>query len=64
MCIKLAMAATAAEGISKAFERICVDLRTMKIVGKHGFPAVPPSVRLWVWDNQLAEARAALVLQD
>jgi endonuclease YncB( thermonuclease family) len=64
MCIKLAMAVTAAEGISKAFERICVDLRTMKIVGKHGFPAVPPSVRLWVWDNQLAEARAALGLQD
>jgi endonuclease YncB( thermonuclease family) len=64
MCIKLAMADTAAEGLSKAFERICVDLRTLKIVGKHGFPAVPPSVRLWVWEDELADARVAMGLQD
>ncbi len=64
MCIKLAMAPTAAEGLSKAFERICVDLRTLKIVGKHGFPAVPPSVRLWVWEDDLPEARVAMGLQN
>jgi endonuclease YncB( thermonuclease family) len=64
MCIKLAMAATGAEGIADAFERVCVDLRTLRIVGKFGFPAVPPSLRLWVWEDDLAEARVALGLQD
>jgi endonuclease YncB( thermonuclease family) len=63
MCIKLAQADDAAEGLAKAFERVCVDLRTLRIVGKHGFPAVPPSLRLWVWEDDLAEARAALGLQ-
>jgi endonuclease YncB( thermonuclease family) len=64
MCIKLAMADTAADGLDKAFERICVDLRTLQIVGKHGFPALPPSLRLWVWEDHLPEARAELGLQD
>jgi endonuclease YncB( thermonuclease family) len=63
MCIKLAKAATADEGLADAFERICVDLRTLRIVGKYGFPAVPPSLRLWVWEDDLTEARAALDLQ-
>lgn len=64
MCIKLAMADTGAEGIADAFERVCVDLRTLRIVGKFGFPAVPPSLRLWVWQDDMAEARVALGLQD
>lgn len=64
MCIKLAMADNAAEGISKAFERICVDLRTLQIVGQYGFPAVPPSVRLWVWEGELAQATAELGLHN
>ena len=64
MCIKLAAAPTAAEGLSKAFERVCVNLRTLKIVGKHGFPAVPPSLRLWVWEDDLPEARTTLGLHD
>lgn len=63
MCVKLAKAATADGGIADAFERICVDLRTLRIVGKYGFPAVPPSLRLWVWQGDLAEARVALDLQ-
>jgi endonuclease YncB( thermonuclease family) len=62
MCIKLAKAVTPEEGLDDAFERICVDLRTLRIVGKYGFPAVPPSLRLWVWEDDLAEARAALGL--
>jgi endonuclease YncB( thermonuclease family) len=64
MCIKLAAAPNANKGIGDAFQRICVDLRTLTIVGKFGFPAVPPSVRLWVWEADLPEARAALALQD
>ena len=62
MCIKLAAAATAAEGLDGAFQRVCVDLRTLQIVGKHGFPAVPPSLRLWVWEQDVAAATAALGL--
>lgn len=64
MCIKLAAAANANDGMSEAFQRICIDLRTLQIVGKHGFPAVPPSVRLWVWEADLPEARAVLALHD
>jgi endonuclease YncB( thermonuclease family) len=64
MCIKLAAAPDADEGIKDAFQRVCVDLRNLKIVGKFGFPAVPPSLRLWVWETDLPEARNALALQD
>ena len=64
MCIKLAMADNAAEGLADAFQRICVDVRTLQIVGKHGFPAVPPSLRMWIWEKDLVEATAALGLQN
>ena len=40
MCIKLATAPTAAAGFPKAFERICVDLQTLRIVGNLERPAV------------------------
>jgi hypothetical protein len=63
-CIKLASAATPAKGVADAFQRVCVDLRTLKIVGKFGFPPVPPGLRLWVWEDALAEARATLGLHD
>jgi endonuclease YncB( thermonuclease family) len=62
MCIKLAAAATAAEGLDGAFQRVCVDLRTLQIVDKHGFPAVPPSLRLWVWEQDVTAATTALGL--
>ena len=64
MCIKLAAAANAAEGIAEAFQRVCVDLRNLQIVGIFGFPAVPPSLRLWVWQQELAAATAALGLHN
>lgn len=64
MCIKLAMADNAADGLADAFQRICVDMRTLQIVGKHGFPEVPPSLRMWVWEKDLVEATAALGLQN
>ena len=64
MCIKLAAAPNADKGISDAFQRVCVDLRTLKIVGKFGFPAVPPSLRLWVWEADVPEARTELALVD
>jgi endonuclease YncB( thermonuclease family) len=62
MCIKLALAKTAPKGIADAFQRACVDLRTLKVVGKFGFADVPPPYRLWVWQEDLQEAISALGL--
>jgi len=64
MCIKLAAASAGDEGVAEAFQRTCIDLRTLKIVGAFGFPAVPPSLRLWVWNDELEDAQAALGLLD
>lgn len=64
LCIKLATADTATEGLSGAFQRICVDLRTMQNVGMFGFPAVPPSLRLWVWGADVPQATAELGLRN
>jgi len=61
-CIKLGTARTAASGLSSAFQRICVDLRSLKIVGKYGFHTVPPSYRLWVWEEDLDKAQKDLGL--
>jgi endonuclease YncB( thermonuclease family) len=62
MCIKLAAAATAQDGIDAAFQRHCVDLRTLQNVGLFGFPAVPPPYRLWIWTADVADATTALGL--
>jgi endonuclease YncB( thermonuclease family) len=61
-CIKLGVAATAEEGIKQAFQRVCVDLRSLQIVGKFGYHAVPPPYRLWIWEEDLAEATTRLQL--
>lgn len=64
MCIKLAAdnGATAQKLIGDAFQRICVDLRNKKIVGKFGFGDVPPPYRLWIWERDLAKAKQELGL--
>lgn len=62
MCVKLAQAKTPAQGLARAFERSCVDLRTMKDVGPHGFWDVPPPYRLWYWLDERKQARADLGL--
>jgi endonuclease YncB( thermonuclease family) len=64
MCIKLAAAGNAADGITDAFQRVCVDLRNLQIVGRFGFPAVPASLRLWVWQQDLVAATAELGLHN
>ena len=61
-CVKLGTAADADAGIAEAFQRVCVDLRNLRIVGRFDFHAVPPPYRLWVWQEQLAEAKAAMGL--
>ncbi|MEL7079047.1 MAG: thermonuclease family protein [Cyanobacteria bacterium J06648_1] len=64
VCIKLAKEETASEGIRKAFQRVCVDLRSQKIVGKYGFYDVPPCYRMWVWLNDIEEAKENLNLLE
>lgn len=61
-CIKLASADDSSEGIERAFQRVCVDLRSLKIVGLYGFYDVPPCYRLWIWEEDLAEATENLNL--
>lgn len=60
MCIKLGVADTQQEGIGKAFQRICVDLRNMSEVGLLGFDKVPPCYRLWIKKKDIAKARQDL----
>lgn len=66
MCVKLARddGSSAAELIVDAFQRVCVDLREMTIVGKFGFASVPPPYRLWIWDREpeLSQAKQDLGL--
>jgi|LSQX01.2.fsa_nt_gb endonuclease YncB( thermonuclease family) len=47
---------------NNAFQRICTDLQTLAVVGKFDFGDVPPCYRLWVWENDIEEARVALGL--
>jgi endonuclease YncB( thermonuclease family) len=61
-CVKLGVAATADDGIAQAFQRVCVDLRNLQIVGKFGYHAVPPPYRLWIWEDDLAAATVRLEL--
>lgn len=37
--------------LDKAFQRICVDIRTARIYGLQGFHAIEPPARLWVWEQ-------------
>jgi endonuclease YncB( thermonuclease family) len=62
MCIKLATKPDATSGINAAFQRICIDLRDLTEVGLFGFSAVPPPYRLWVWADDIVQARVDLGL--
>lgn len=70
-CVKLAAALddprnprTPADLIADAFQRVCVDLRTLTEVGKFGYFEVPPSQRLWIWETDLDQARRDLGLRS
>lgn len=62
MCIKLGTAKTKKAGMDKAFQRVCVDLRNVKIKGKYDFCKVTPCYRLWVWEEDLPQATTDLGL--
>jgi endonuclease YncB( thermonuclease family) len=63
MCVKLARAKSQSLGIKKAFERTCVDLRDLSVVGKFEFVDVPPPYRMWIWNMDLKEAIDVLKLK-
>ncbi len=70
-CIKLAAEPRVTDDITKfaedcaknAFQRICIDLRTLKETGKHGFYSIPPCYRLWIWEDDIKQARIDLGLK-
>jgi hypothetical protein len=60
MCIKMARAKDQAAGLKDAFQRICIDIRTMKNCGEYGFYDVDPCYRLWVWKKNIKDANKDL----
>lgn len=62
MCIKLGTAQSAQKGIDEAFQRLCLDLRSLEIIGKYKFYEVPPCYRLWIWETDLQKATIDLGL--
>jgi hypothetical protein len=53
-----------ATAIADAYQRLCVDLRDLHLVGKFDYFQVPPSKRLWIWEDDLAAATRDLALPD
>jgi endonuclease YncB( thermonuclease family) len=51
-----------AKAIAEAYQRVCVDLRTLTEVGLFGYHQVPPAQRLWIWATDLEQARKDLPL--
>ncbi|MFC6023627.1 hypothetical protein ACFP2T_46670 [Plantactinospora solaniradicis] len=51
-----------ADAITKAFQRVCVDLRTRPEVGLYDYHQIPPPHRLWIWQDQVDQARQDLNL--
>lgn len=49
-----------AKAIDAAYQRVCVDLRTLSEVGLYDYHRVPPPHRLWIWETDLAQARKDL----
>ncbi|MFS1299854.1 hypothetical protein [Streptosporangium longisporum] len=46
--------------IRQAFQRVCVDLGTMRETGLYGYHRIPPARRLWIWETDLERARRDL----
>ncbi|MEJ3652849.1 thermonuclease family protein [Actinomycetes bacterium KLBMP 9759] len=51
-----------AERIASAFRRVCIDIRTREELGLYGFHKIDPPYRMWIWQQDLDEARVALNL--
>jgi endonuclease YncB( thermonuclease family) len=51
LSVTISSTKTVEDLMDAAFQRLCVDLRTMKLVGKFDFYKVPPSHRFWIWEK-------------
>jgi hypothetical protein len=65
-CIKLGARELTdpADAIAQAYQRVCVDLRTLTEVGLYGYHQVPPQHRLWIWATDLEQAREDLPISS
>ncbi|BAC68211.1 hypothetical protein AQJ43_35510 [Streptomyces avermitilis] len=65
-CIKLGTKELTdpAAAIAQAYQRVCVDLRTLTEVGLYGYHQVPPQHRLWIWATDLEQARKDLPISS
>jgi hypothetical protein len=50
--------------IADAYQRHCVDLRDLRLVGKFDYHEILPSQRLWIWEADLAAATRDLALPE
>jgi endonuclease YncB( thermonuclease family) len=72
MCIKLAAAdnpdlspeENSTSRVKAAFQRHCVDLTNLKLVGKYDFYKVSPPHRLWIWEKDLEKSKGDLRLME
>ena len=67
MCIKLGGSPKEPDFpalVAAAFRRHCVDLRDLTLRGRFDWADVPGWARLWVWPEDLEQARADLGLRD
>jgi endonuclease YncB( thermonuclease family) len=64
-CLKLGVKnlGEPAEAIDEAYQRVCVDLRTLTEVGLYGYHRVPPAYRLWFWQKDIRRARNDLLIR-
>lgn len=62
LAIKLGTEHPPAKAMANAFQRVCVDLRTLKSVGLYGWWKVPPPERLWFWATDADQATVDLGL--
>jgi hypothetical protein len=53
-----------AAAIADAYQRLCVDLRDLELVGRFDYFQVPPSQRLWIWEDDFPQAKADLALPN
>ncbi|MFN0274970.1 MAG: thermonuclease family protein [Chitinophagales bacterium] len=63
MCVKMAEAETAKDGIRSAFQRNCIDVRTMTLLDKFSYHTIAPCYRLWVWNDDVKQATIDLGLK-
>jgi endonuclease YncB( thermonuclease family) len=60
LSVEISAEKTAKEIMDGAFQRLCVDLRTMKLVGKYDFYKVAPCHRFWIWEADWKKNKAQI----